>query len=304
MVSGGISVILLLSPSGGGIFNMTMRDVVELPAMYTAIIAEGIVSSPKDRAYDKRLTDRTRYVTAIEKGDFGSLKTVQKELIDGEFNQQIYSLVVHAAVAKRLDMVQLLVSKGASLDKFSEILYYASANSNSEIVKYLVDQGAEPVTGESWDQFAKDRYFYDFDNLPIMQAAVAKEWDIVELLLVAANAKTAGRFSDFVLLGAGDNGNLKLAQIALQQGAQSNAETSNNDNFLMLAIRGCDYGFDNNAEKEEVINGFFRLAVDHKIDLSHKDSNGNTIFDLAAERGKLEYSIASKYRKLRHSDAK
>jgi ankyrin repeat protein len=297
IISGIVSLALIVSPSGS-IFNLSVSDILKLPAMFTAITVENLVRSPEERAYDRRLTDREIYISAIKQGDLTTLKTVGLELIDGEFNQGVYSLVVHAAVEKRLDMVQLLVAKGASLDPFSQVLYYAATESNLEIVQFLVSQGAEPLVGESGENFLKDGFFSNFDNLPIARAAEVENWDIVEFLLQAANSKTTGRYADFVLLGAGDQGSIELAEIAFKHGAHANSKNSFGKNFLMFAIDGCCYSqnTDRNGQ-EKCLDAFFKIATDHQLDWANKNGNGYTVFDLAKEQGEVADSIAQKYRK-------
>ncbi|XP_068249234.1 putative ankyrin repeat protein RF_0381 [Palaemon carinicauda] len=123
--------------------------------------------------------------------------------------------LARAAEAGNLKTVKDLVSRGAEVNYGSEIpLWEAARGGYIEIVKYLLDNGANPDGGE-------------YKGGIVSVASEYNRLDILDLLIASGASVQNG--SD-VLLGAAENGHLEAIRKLIQAGADVNY----NDAFALL----------------------------------------------------------------------
>ncbi len=161
------------------------------------------------------------YGNLIGDGDFAGLQRFVEEV--GNFEILGPSMVSHATIAKRPEILAWLLSKGADpnmADPYDDghfALFWAAAGECLETLRLLVDAGAKVTDNGERD---------DSQNA-LHTAAEHGRADFLELLLTAPMAKEGLEVFDYIdrtpLACAVDSGNIECVRLLLEAGADINA---------------------------------------------------------------------------------
>jgi ankyrin repeat protein len=151
-----------------------------------------------------------------------------------------------------LELVKLLLENGANPNAVNESndtpLHKAVENGYLDLVKLLLENGANPnAVGES-------------NNTPLHKAAANGDLDLVGLLLEnGANPNAVGELNYTPLHTAVENGDLDLVELLLENKANPNAVSESNDAPLHKAAENGDFDLvelllENGANPNAVVN--------------------------------------------------
>lgn len=150
-------------------------------------------------------------------------------------------------------------------------LYEAARRGHENIVKLLLDQGAEidyQVQDPDHDQDPNEN-----GDAPLHGAVAAGKEEIVGLLLSrGANPNINGRYGYTPLYGAASQGYETIASLLLNNGASLDHKGQNGETPLHVAAH---------AGKEEIV----RLFLNEKANLDIRDNDGHTPICVAVRQG-------------------
>lgn len=184
-------------------------------------------------------------------------KASKAEIENWSKEKRFDEMLCDAAYSGNLEMCELLLKAGANVNgkgTFSTSLQTASRYNHPEIVKLLLDHGA--------DLEQKD---YE-GNTPLILAASQGNMEIVKMLLAhgaAIQAKNNGGWT--ALMQAALFGRTKTLKFLLENGANANDKAENERNITVLML-ACDSG------SEESV----KLLLEHGANLFAKDDVGLT----------------------------
>jgi HEAT repeat protein len=178
----------------------------------------------------------------------------------------MYEGLLDAVIGNDVERVRAALKGGTAADPETEgttsALYQASVQGRAEIVKALLDNGADP---NRLSDGAED------EGLPLCAAAA---WDHVEVigLLLAAGADPRGQEGGgwSALLWAATNGHGDCAEVLLTAGADPDGVNDQSDTPLTLAAR-------------RGALGVVRSLLDHEADPSISDGDGDTALAIAED---------------------
>ena len=174
------------------------------------------------------------------------------------------SLLVYATKCKQLDIVKLLLSKGAdpSLKGSETVAVVAVDVGRLDILKSLVERGARltrPVDARNWDDI-------------LVAAARRGDYEVMKYLLAkGADPRASGLGNTTALQVASAKGDLRIMGLLLDAGADINHQEANGKTALMIA---CEEGHLQAVE----------LLIQHGADPTIKDHASETAESLAKER--------------------
>jgi ankyrin repeat protein len=200
----------------------------------------------------------------------------------------------YAAKAGHIDVFKLLLPSAP--DPYRG-LKNAATYGHSDIVKFLIDAGAE-VNAEpgresplsqaiTWRHVnvvklliaaqadVNARFGYDKNDTPLQTAIRLKQPDIIKLL-IAAKVDVNGKYSNgkTPLIYAVEKNNTEIVTLLIDAGADVNKTDDNGSSALMYAVR------DNNTDLVE-------LLIKSKADVNGKNRHGNNAVLHAAGYGKV-----------------
>ncbi|KAK2706489.1 hypothetical protein QYM36_016505 [Artemia franciscana] len=200
------------------------------------------------------LKNETPLVTAIKANN----PEMVKYLLESGANPNCSQCLHHAVSEAKENLCQLLISYGANVDainmKCETPLVTAILNNNSDMVKYLLESGANPNCAQyhfgilhvavwrrranlcqlliSYD--AKVDALNANNTTPLVMAIQANDLDMVRYLLESGADPNCAQ----CMHHAAREGRADLCRLLFSYGADLNAMDANNETPLMLAIKG------------------------------------------------------------------
>lgn len=160
--------------------NLAIEYSKEYPNRINLIVLRGETNPQIDLESKNKSVPITKeqLVTSAEYGKIEEVKFLLKSGIDPNFGigEQSTSPLIAATIMGHLSVVKLLVKSGANVNgKYSDHyiatpIWYAANNGDFEIVKYLLDNGADPTV--------EDRNGWT----PLRQAKLHNHTKVIELL--------------------------------------------------------------------------------------------------------------------------
>ena len=205
--------------------------------------------------------------TAARKGDAQTVQDLLQqspELLEAKAPTSLTPLH-EAARAGRLQVVQLLLKKGAALDVQAlggvTPLYFASYGGHTPVVKALLDAGAKLNERSAWD--------------PLRAAASRGHVATIKLLLErGADVQGTGRVAP--LFEAAAEGHVDVMELLVAKGAKVNRVT-------LLGFRSAL-----SVAAESGRAGAVRWLIEKEADVDQRDSEDRTPLYLAAQNGHLD----------------
>ena len=179
------------------------------------------------------------------------------------------TVLIYAAWNGSTEVVKLLIDNGADLNHKNNFggtaLIYAAYKGDTELVKLLIDSGA--------DQNIKDRY----GQTALMLAVGNEHTETVELLIDnGADPNIKNTMGDHALLVAVNRGHTEIVELLINNKADPSSKTNGGETALMLAARRRD---------TEIV----KILVNSGADINIKSyDNGTTALIEAAYKGDTE----------------
>ncbi|KAF9009620.1 ankyrin repeat-containing domain protein [Cyathus striatus] len=189
---------------------------------------------------------------------------------------------LHAAAVRGLrPIVEIFMAAGGSLNseggKFGGVVQAASAGGHLELVKFLLDSGADPnLTGQG-----------EYEH-SLITATTSGDFSIVELLL-QRGVNPNLRETKYALQTASANGNTKLVKLLLEYGADPNILGGWHGSSLQAAINGgftevvqllLEHGANPNIYGPQASSPLYRAAEDGYLTITNllldKDADPST----------------------------
>jgi len=183
----------------------------------------------KNGAGKEDLSDKAYLFKAVAKGGLAKVKSLINAGMDVNTRDN-YGMIalVNASRNGHTEIVKFLIDNGADKSYFEDALI---ATSNIDIVKLLIDYGV--------DINASNRYY----NNALTLAAVYGYSDIVKLLIEnGANINYAGEEGSTALMNASSQNHIEIVKLLLDNGADVNAINLSGDTALVLASQ---FGYKN-----------------------------------------------------------
>ena len=212
------------------------------------------------------------FFDACERGNLEKVKKFVKEGYDVNKKSERYFVprtpLMYAAGEGRFDVVKYLIDHGADVSKKAwnkrTALHYASEGGDLKVVEILLSKGAEINAN---------------DEDCCTPLTLAAEWGHIDILLYlidhGADVKKKDGRKRTALHYASERGELKVVEALLSMDAEIDVENEYRCTPLMLA-----------AEKGN--NDISMYLVDHGADVNKKDGRKRTALHFASERGDLK----------------
>ena len=205
---------------------------------------------------------------ALRKTQAANLRPLTKDLPTADMSDKNAQLI-QAAKDGNLPAVQTALSEGAEVNARDTThggtpLIWTSYNSHAEVIKLLLEKGAEINAKANNGATA------------LMMAAYQGHTEIIKLLLekgADVNAKSKDGIT--ALWQAAQNGHTEVVKLLLEKGAEVNAKDTDGGTALMVASE---------SGHTEVV----KLLLDKGADVSAKDNKGVMALYMAANNGYTE----------------
>ncbi|OPX44033.1 ankyrin repeat protein [Ruminiclostridium hungatei] len=213
------------------------------------------------------------FINALKSGDAKELKKFSGYSYKG-FD---YTAAL-ATYRSKIETIRFLVENGAKVNspEGDEVMLSAAAEGNTDIVEYLISQGANVnAVAIGTDGEVKDKKI----NSTLYNAIIRGNLDIIKLLIEnGADIEQELDFSEGteapVLTAAGCSSK-NILEYFLKKGAKVNYQNNKGNSPLMRA-----------AYAGRIDN--LKLLLSYKADKQLKDNNGHTAMDLAKEKKQKE----------------
>ena len=245
----------------------------------------------------------------ILRGDLSELDEAIKCDFDDFWGTIGYSLLENAIKTDLVALVQILLKYADQntvlhLAKDEQLLLFACSNGHIEVVKLLLEHGADPnLIGTTRDfdgrtclsiassnlkldiallllKKGANPNLHDFNGVtPLLQATASNRIDTMRLLLshgADTNLIYADYDTPFIIACGCDN--LNSATLLLDGGADINAVSMNGDTSLIKAVR---------RSRPHTGSGLIQLLLKCGADPCIADSNGKTALDYAIEGSEI-----------------
>lgn len=154
---------------------------------------------------------------AVDPPDLGRARRALSRGADPHLNRLGGSVFWRAAVSGQAELVEVLVTAGARVERDEAIegstsVHSAAENGDVKVLRLLLDAGGRSVLGG----------FDCLDRTPLTCAADKKHLEAATLLVRAGsdvNAHNEPRIGETALHHAGRNGDVKMARLLLEAGA-------------------------------------------------------------------------------------
>ena len=176
---------------------------------------------------------------------------------------------------KNKEMFKILVENGFDLESRIKAdrsdydytpLMIAVYKKDYDMVKYLLDKGANPNTANNENKTA------------LMIAIANNNFDISKLLIQqGANINTKDEYSYTALMRAAMRGDYEMVKFLLENGADANTKDNYGNTVLYHNIRYCHY----EEEGLEDAKKIFNLLIKYGADVNTKDNYGGSLLNTA-----------------------
>jgi len=198
-------------------------------------VKEFIVSEKASFATEKNITEKQKqkasgnsFIYEVIKGNI----TEVQRLLDAETNLELkdqngYTPLMHAVKQQNPQMVEMLANFGANVNISDDLedtaLVWASSMNNFEIVKILLEKGADPDKG---------------NFTPVMWSAFHGNVQMLKLFLeYRANLNSRTHEGWTALMWTAEKGNIQAMWELLRRGAKVNMQNNTGQTALMFASR-------------------------------------------------------------------
>ncbi|PCG19506.1 ankyrin repeat domain-containing protein [Brachyspira sp. G79] len=175
---------------------------------------------------------------------------------------------------KNKEMFKILVENGFDLESRIKAdrsdydytpLMIAVYKKDYDMVKYLLDKGANPNTANNENKTA------------LMIAIANNNFDISKLLIQqGANINTQDEYSYTALMRAAVSGDYEMVKFLLENGADVNTKDNDGNTVLYYNIRYDHYGKEEMLENAKKI---FNLLIKYGADVNTKDNDGASLLN-------------------------
>lgn len=248
--------------------DLNVKNYRGWTALHSAYDNAEITKLLLDAGANAHVTDEentTPLVLAVRRGYDETFCHLLNAVADSDAVGEILSAVHSAAGSGRLEMLQLLVEKGANLHAENEdgttALHIAASNGRESVVNLLLKNGAD-IHKESKEY-----------GTPLMAAAQNSNVNVAKLLLEkGADVNGVGGRYHTALQAASLMGNQGMVELLLEHNANPNLAGGEFGNALFAAISDCD--------RETVT-----LLLDAGADPNAREDGNDTPLQMAAWQG-------------------
>jgi serine/threonine protein kinase len=202
--------------------------------------------------------------------------------------------LILAVSNRQLDMVELLISKGVKINDRNQgsqtPLMLAVSDRQLDMVKLLISKGAD-INMRTQD-----------GQTPLMLAVSDRQLDMVKLLISkGADINMRTQDGQTPLIAAIDKEQFDMVELLISKGADINARNKDRQTPLMVAIATVDENRDSEYSSQQFINPEFKLSLGKKqsipktielllnlgADPNLRDINGDTALHLIGKLGTI-----------------
>jgi ankyrin repeat protein len=212
----------------------------------------------------KYLVEQGANVNAVDNHNNSPGEHGTTALMYASVNPAYIGLLGVANADTRFNIVKYLVEHGADVNaknaKGRTALMWASTNRRLEIVKYLVEHGAD-VNPKDYE-----------GSTALLNAASGRRFNIVKYLVEhGADVNARPEFGYTALIYASEKGRLDIVKYLIEHGADVNAKDDDGNTALLIAAKYCD--------RLDVI----KYLVEHGADINAKDRYKDSVLLIAAQ---------------------
>ena len=238
--------------------RLRRRDMVDL------LFEGGAVQEGLNASYGE---GKTALQWAASHGDISLAKLLLNRGADINWIGQYFHTALHyATISDKPDMVKWLLENGAEINTNSDgrsPLHIAAVRGNLQIVKHLLDYGAHVDTSDS------------FNFTPFSLACLRGHIDVVTIIL--DNTKDKATLDlECGLCKASEGGHIETMKYLLQNKVNVNVRNSLGETALSLAARGQSLAVE--------------VLLDHNANINTVDKRGYTPLQLALLREQMDIS--------------
>ena|GEM_PF-4287420 len=260
------------------------------------LVMKGKDPNGTDWHFGELFPDKSALMYAAKQGDLGMAKFLLENGVDvnEQTNNGGVTALFFAVTARNVEMMELLIENGANIELGrmldSKPLIHSVKKNNPELVKYLLEKGADPSVKDGWGVSPlmlvscseTDESSYDLENnleiirLLLKHGADVNERSVPYQSISGATTEYAGGGKTPLMFASGAAA-LQKAKFLIENGADVNAQDAMGMTPLM--------------HNRSALFEMMELLLENGADPTHMDKDGCSLFMHMVQWHKLSKSI-------------